>query len=72
MRGKRREDGTYDGFISQILGTCGMAPKYITVAGEAEEPKEHAQLGGAILGVGYDIRTDRICFRFPPKYQYKG
>ena len=66
MRGKRREDRTYNGFISRILSTCSMAPKYITVAGEAEEVKEHAQLGGAMLGVEYNIRADRISFSFPP------
>ena len=53
MRGRRSEDGTYDGYVSRIPGTRSMAPKYIAIAREAEEAREHAQLGGAMLGVGY-------------------
>ena len=49
-----------------------MAPKYITIAGEEEEANEHAQLKGALLGVKYDIKVDRICISFPPTYRTKG
>ena len=71
MKGNKREDGTYDGYISQILSKSGMAPKYIAIAGEAGAGEE-AQIGGAFLGVGYSCGTDQISFSFPPVYKRKG
>ena len=45
---------------------------YIVIAGEAEEANEHAQLVGAMLGVGYDIKADKIYVSFSPTYHIKG
>ena len=52
MRGERLPDGTYTGYVSKILEKCGMAPKFIQICGDSEE--EEKQLGGGVLGVGYD------------------
>ena len=71
MRGDRREDGTYSGYVAEILETCGMATKYIAIAGEKGQIKEE-MLGGAMLGVGYDCSSDRIDFSFPPTFHKKG
>jgi hypothetical protein len=70
MRGERREDGRYTGFVSQILDTCGMALKYILVAGEKGQEEEE-MLGGAMLGVGYECGTDRIALSFPATFHQK-
>ena len=72
MRGKRSENSTYDGFVFRILGTCSVAPRYIVIPGVAEEANEQAQLGGAMLVVGYDVKADRICISFSPTHHIKG
>ena len=64
MRGERREDGSYTGYVAEILETCGMAPKYIAIAGEKGQVEEE-MLGGAMLGVGYVCSSDNIAFSFP-------
>jgi hypothetical protein len=68
MKGTRQEDGTYDGYISRILGKCGMAPKYIVIAGEKGQEDT---LGGAMLGVGYNCASDCITVKFDPIYHKK-
>ena len=69
MRGTKLDDGTYDGHISKILATCGMHPKFIAVAGEDEGQEE--QIGGAVLGVGYNCHKDVLTFSFPPAYHVR-
>ena len=61
MRGSRNSEGQYSGKISEVLGTLGMAPKFIALPGSASE-EEVELLGGKFLGIGYDIKEDKISF----------
>ena len=61
MRGSRNLDGQYSGKISEVLGTVGMAPKFIAIPGSASE-EEIELLGGKFLGIGYNINEDKIAF----------
>ena len=70
MKGEQGEDGTYDGYISRILAKCGMAPKFIVIAGGTKAGEEE-QISGAFLGVGYLCKTDEISFKFPPSFKRK-
>ena len=71
MREDRREDGTYSGLVTKILDTCGMAPKYIPIAGEQGQ-KEEEMLRGAMLGVGYDYGSARMAFCNPQFFTKRG
>ena len=71
MKGSRRVDGTYDGYISRILATCRMAPKFIAIAGDPG-PGEEELIGGAFMGVGYNCGRDQVSFSFPMVYHKKG
>ena len=48
MRGSRNQEGQYSGKISKVLGTVGMAPKFIALPGSASE-EEIEVLGGKFL-----------------------
>jgi hypothetical protein len=58
MMGTRTEEG-WTGTIPRMLAAGGMHVKYIVASGDASEWAREA-LGGAVLGVPYDVAADMI------------
>ena len=61
FRGEKREDGTYDGTFSQILGLGGLKIKAIIVSGE-EDREAMEMLGDQVLGIKYAPGEDKLYF----------
>ena len=61
FRGKRREDGSYDGTFSQILGLGNLDIKAMLVSGEYDR-EALEKLGDQVLGIKYEVVEDKFFF----------
>ena len=62
--GNKKEDGIYDGELSEILSLGGFKIKAITVSGQ-EPNEDSALMGGHVLGYDYDVQKDVLSLTFP-------
>ena len=61
FRGTRREDGSYDGTFSQILGLGKLDIKAMLVSGEYDR-EALEKLGDQVLGIKYKVVEDKFFF----------
>ena len=63
MLGKK-EEGKYNGTMSQILQTCGLQAKFMAKTGD-QDLEAGVPIGGKVLGIGYDLAKDEIQMSVP-------
>ena len=66
MKGDKVE-GLFNGTIAQILAGGAMTIKFMIVTG-SQDPDDAEQLGGAVLGVPYNLASDEIEYTVLPAY----
>ena len=64
FRGTRREDGSYDGTFSQILGLGKLDIKAMLVSGEYDR-EALEKLGDQVLGIKYKVMEEPSPSRKP-------
>ena len=70
MKGVKAPDGSYSGTVPAILAMVGLEVKFMCATNGCSE-EEAEQVGGAVLGQGFDPRTDLLEFKLAPRFNSK-